>query len=344
MVEALKIAVLDIAASKTGALSILRDFYGYVAEYRDPANEWVFVTGVPGILKDIPEKKISVICREDVKASSKNRLMFDLFTGKGFLERLGADVVFSLQNTFPRGLKCRKKILYVHQPLGFQKVKRFSFLKKEERHLAMYQYLYAPLVNASIRASDVTIVQTEWMRRAALEKTGIKQEKIKEIAPDIPDISGYADGVTFDRKSFFYPAGDILYKNHSIIEEAAALLKTEGINDLRITYTKDSPLSRSEVCRKYFESTLLFPSYIETYGLPLAEGMQTGNPIIAADTPFARQILEGYENAYFFEPFDAGSLKGLIKDVYEGRITPGKRVAAKKGENSYGEILKLIEE
>ncbi len=82
----MKIAVLDIAASKTGALSILRDFYGYVREYRNPANEWVFITGVPGILEDIPEKKISVICREDVKASSKNRLMFDLFTGRGFME------------------------------------------------------------------------------------------------------------------------------------------------------------------------------------------------------------------------------------------------------------------
>lgn len=340
----MKIAVLDIAASKTGALSILRDFYGYVREYRNPANEWVFITGVPGILEDIPEKKISVICREDVKASSKNRLMFDLFTGRGFMESLNADVIFSLQNTFPKGLRCKKKILYVHQPLGFQKVKRFSFLKKEERHLASYQYLYAPLVNASIKASDVTIVQTEWMKKAALEKTGVGEDRIKEIAPDIPDISGYADGVTFDPKSFFYPAGDILYKNHALIEEAAALLKAEGIKDLKIIFTKEQPLSRSEVCRKYFESTLLFPSYIETYGLPLAEGMQTGNPILAADTPFARQILKGYGKAFFFDPFDAGRLKNLMKDIYEGRITPGERAAAKTGENSYAEILKLIEE
>ncbi|MBO4374598.1 MAG: hypothetical protein J5829_05790 [Lachnospiraceae bacterium] len=340
----MKIAVLDIAASKTGALSILRDFYGYVKDHKNPENEWVFITGVRDILEAVPEKKISVICREDVKASSKNRLMFDLFSGKKFLESLSPDVVFSLQNTLPKGIECRKKILYVHQPLGYQTAKKFSFLKKEERHLAMYQYMYAPLVNASVKAADVTVVQTEWMKDAVRKKTGISKERIREIAPDIPDISEYAKDACFDRKSFFYPAGDILYKNHSLINAAVRQLKDEGIDDLKITFTKDKPLGRSEVCRKYFESTLLFPSYIETYGLPLAEGMQTGNPILAADTPFARQILEGYEKAYFYDPFDPVRLKSLMKEVYEEKITPGSRKTKSGSSNSYAEIVKLIEE
>ncbi|MCR5651449.1 MAG: glycosyltransferase [Lachnospiraceae bacterium] len=340
----MKIVILDIAASKTGALSILKDFYGFVRDHGSGGNEWIFVTGVRDILEDIPEKKIRVICREDVKASSKNRLMFDLFSGKGFVESLGPDVVFSLQNTLPRGLKCKKKILYIHQPLGYQNVRRFSLLKKEERHLAMYQYMYAPLVNSSVRHADLTIVQTAWMRDAVADKTGIKRERIKEIPPEIPDISRFSTGAGFDRKSFFYPAGDILYKNHAVIEEAVRKLKDEGIKDLKVTFTKDQPISREEVCRKYFESTLVFPSYIETFGLPLAESRQTGNPILAADTPFARQVLEGYEKAFFFDPFDPDRLKKLIKDVYEGRITPGKPERAPEETSTYGEIVKLIEE
>ncbi len=344
MVEALKTAVLDIAASKTGALSILKDFYGYVKERGSSDNEWIFITGVPGILEDVPEKKIRVICREDVKASSKNRLMFDLFTGKGFLEEIGADAVFSLQNTLPRGLKCKKKILYVHQPLGYQKMKRFSLFKKDERHLAMYQYLYAPLVNSSVKNADITIVQTEWMKDAVREKTGVSEERIKEIPPEISDITEFGEGVTFNRKSFFYPAGDILYKNHALIEAAAKELESEGIKDIQITFTKDYPISRQEVCRKYFETTLVFPSYIETYGLPLAECRQTGNPILAADTPFARQILKGYEKAYFFDPFDSSRLRDLMKEVYEGKIIPGDRERKQETANTYEEIVKLIEE
>ncbi len=344
MVKALKIAVLDIAASKTGALSILKDFYGYVKDREKSENEWIFITGVPGILEDVPEKKISVICREDVKASSKNRLMFDLFSGKGFIESLNPDVVFSLQNTLPRGLKCAKTVLYVHQPLGYQKVKRFSLIKKDERHLAMYQYLYAPLVNSSVKKADITIVQTGWMKEAVREKTGISEDRIREIPPEIPDITGYADGAVFDPKSFFYPAGDIVYKNHAVVEKAAAELASEGFDGLKVTFTRDNPVSREEVCRKYFESTLVFPSYIETYGLPLAESMQTGNPILAADTPFARQILKGYEKAFFFDPFDSSQLKDLMKKVYEGKITPGKPANRQKETNTYEEIVSLIEE
>ncbi len=340
MVKALKVVVLDIAASKTGALSILRDFYEYVKN--DPSgNEWIFVTGVKDILKEIPEKKIKVICREDVKASSLNRLKFDLVTGKGFVESLGGDVVFSLQNTLPKGLKCKRKVLYVHQPLGFQTVKRFSLFKSEERHLAAYQYLYTPLVVSSVKNADAVIVQTEWMKEAVKKKTGVEEGRIREIAPQIPDISPAAVEVEFDKKSFFYPAGDILYKNHATIDKALSLLKDEGICDISMTYTKDAPLTRDEVCRKYHESTLVFASYIETYGLPLAECMQTGNPILAADTAFARQILKGYEKAYFFDPFDAEGLKKLMMGVYEGEIVPGKKQTV-TDKNTYGEIIGII--
>jgi len=335
----MRIAVLDIAASKTGALSILKDFYDYVLNNPD-GNEWIFITGVEGVLKDVPEKKISVICREDVKASSKNRLKFDLFTGAGFIKSLNADVLFSLQNTLPKGIGGIRKVLYVHQPLGYQKTKRFSLFKKDERHLAIYQYLYSPLVNSSVRTSDVTIVQTEWMKRAVIEKT--KKKEVIKITPEVADMpAGYYEE-EFDKTSFFYPAGDILYKNHAVIERAAALLKKEGINDFSVTFTNKVPLSRDEVYKMYFKSTLIFASYIETFGLPLAECMQTGNPILAADTEFAREILSGYKQAYFFDPFDEKELKELMKKVLEGRIIPGDGLMRAGRDNSYEGIVKLI--
>ncbi len=335
----MKIVVLDIAASKTGALSILRDFYEYVSSLKD-SNEWIFITGMEDALEERTDGSIKIICRPDVKASSRNRLKFDLFTGAGFIESLKPDVLFSLQNTLPRGLKGMKKVLYVHQPLGYQKVKRFSFLRSEERPLAIYQYLYSILVNSSVRASDVTIVQTEWMKDAVKEKTG-KKEVIK-ISPDIPDIMEYGAGAEFNRNSFFYPAGDILYKNHAVIEEAAGMLKKEGTADIELIFTNKKPMTRPEVCRQYFCSTLIFPSYIETFGLPLAEAVQTGNPILAADTPFAREILSDYDNAYRFDPFNAVELKELMKKVIEGKISPsaGRHITSEG--NSYGEITNIL--
>ena len=347
----MRIVVLDIAASKTGALTILRDFYEYVCS--EPGNnEWIFITGTEDALPETgnkddeekngadPEGTIRVICRPDVKASSKNRLRFDLLTGAGYIKSLKPDVLFSLQNTLPRGLKGMKRVLYVHQPLGYQTIRRFSFLKKEERSLAAYQYLYSLLVNSSVRASDLTIVQTDWMREAVRKKTGKKE--IVKIAPDVADISPYGEGVEFDRRCFFYPAGDILYKNHAVIEEAAGILASEGIRDFSLVFTNKKPMTRPEVCSHYYKSTLIFASYIETFGLPLAEAMQTGNPILAAYTPFAREILSDYENAYYFDPFDAVGLSELMKKVLDGSIGPKKGQQVSAGKSSYSRIVRLL--
>ena len=338
------IIVLDIAASKTGALSILRDFYNCINKNPD-GNRWIFVTGVEAILDPPSDSSISIICRSDVKASPFKRLKFELADGAGFLKKYSPDVVFSLQNTLPKGLCTVRTVLYVHQPLGYQQVRNFSLLKKNERHLAVYQHLIAPMIDSSVRRSDVTIVQTEWMRKAVVKKTRVKEEKVVKVTPEVPDISAYMKSGEWKRNEFFYPAGDILYKNHDLIRTAVKKLEAEGYRDINVHFTLETPMEREQVFEMYNKCTLLFPSYIETFGLPLAEAEQSGNPILSADTPFAREILQGYSNAFFFDPFDASCLAALMKDVLDGKIVPAELKAGQiqaYNTDSYREIVKII--
>ena len=64
---------------------------------------------------------------------------------------------------------------------------------------------------------------------------------------------------------------------------------------------------------------LVFPSYIETYGLPLIEAASLGVPIIAADLPYAREVLEGYDGVTFVSHDDvsgwAEAISKLEKDL-----------------------------
>ena len=219
----MRIVVDDIAASKTGALSVLRDFYNAVIEYESSRigdrNEWIFVLG-DKLLEETDN--IKVIVRDDVKSSRKNRLMFDLKTGADFFESLKPDVLFSMQNTLPRGYKGRQ-VLYVHQPLPYQTWKRFSFLKPEEREYAVYQHLIGRMIDASVKRADKVIVQTQWMRDAVVKKTGVPADKVVKILPDIS--VEHTDGSSViitpcQNNRFFYPAGEILYKNHGLILEA----------------------------------------------------------------------------------------------------------------------------
>lgn len=339
MAEKMRIAVLDIAASKTGALSILEDFYNEVRKAPGD-NEWIFVTGVEGLLE--PAAGISIVCRKDIKSSSFRRLLFELFSGGRFVSGLRPDIVFSLENTLPSGLGRLRKVLYVHQPLGFQNVRRFSLFKGSERHLAVYQHLIAPMINHSIIKADTTIVQTEWMRQAVISRTGVQPERVVRIKPDVPDISGFMHQGEWKSNEFFFPAGNILYKNHEVIRKAVKILESEGRSGINVHFTLDAPLSREEVYAMYNKCTLLFPSYIETFGLPLAEAMQSGNPIIAADTSFAHEILADYGNAFFFDTFAPESLAALMREVLDGRITPKEPVRAAGVTNSYREIIKII--
>ena len=77
-----------------------------------------------------------------------------------------------------------------------------------------------------------------------------------------------------------------------------------------------------QVLEHYRTGTLVFPSYIESFGYPLAEARAVGTVVLAADTPFAREVLEGYPNARFFSPFNPKELSALMGAVIVGKIAP----------------------
>ncbi len=358
-----KILVIDTAASKTGALSVLQDFADHIRN-NDYENEWHFITGADGLVKEAENLHVHVL--RDVKESRIKRLHFDHLSGAEYLSRFEPDVVFSLQNTMPVGkIKSRngyaKKVLYVHQPLGFQNAKRFSFIKKEERHYAVYQYLISKEINESIKVSDKTIVQTEWMRDAVVRKTGVDKGKVVKILPDVADSGVRFKGNPGGFTKFIYPAGAILYKNHQLIVDAVKMLNRQGIVNFEVKFTvteEDLPwlkgeispniyfagsMPREELLSEYADSVLLFPSYIETFGVPMAEARKSGTIVLAANTPFAREVLRGYDNSYFFSRFAARTLAVLMKRVIEGDIIaePAEH-PDKKEESAYGKIVREL--
>ena len=72
-------------------------------------------------------------------------------------------------------------------------------------------------------------------------------------------------------------------------------------------------ISHAEVMKLYCRAVLVFPSYIETYGLPLKEASLCGAPIICADRPFSREILEEYNSRSYFPPFDDEALAECMR-------------------------------
>lgn len=321
----MRIVVNDVAASIGGALTILTEFYHYI-KTSDDKNEWVFILG-DHYLEET--ETIKIIILPQIKANWIRRLWFDIFSGKHIIRKLNPDVIFSLQNTIIFGLKI-PQILYVHQPIPFQNAKNFSFFKKNETMYAIYQHVIGHLIKLSCKKADKIIVQTKWIKRAIISKCHKSENDIVSILPTMKFEKVDIKHKILKNNEFFYPAGDIYYKNHECILKASEILNESGISDFNVYFTTKGKstanieyldyLPRKSVMQKYSECTLIFPSYIESFGYPLAEAKMMGAIILASDCEFSREILDGYENAYFFDPFKPKELSELMKKVIVGAI------------------------
>lgn len=328
--------VFDVAAASGGALTILNYFYN---QYKiDRGNQYIFIVSKPALKET---DNIKVLRYPWVKKSWLHRIYFDYFKAPRLVEEQKIDEIMSLQNILIPYTKV-KQTIYIHNSLPFSEY-RFSFFQNTV--LWFYQNIYKEILFRSIIKADEIIVQTEWMKKACIEKVKINEAKIK-VLPVVIDYLIKSIFVSTKRSmsTFFYPASGIALKNHKVIIEACLKLKHSGITDYKVIFTLTGTenkyveglykvvkknclpvefignISREDVFDYYTRSVLLFPSFIETVGLPLVEAKLHGTPILVSNSFFAHEILEGYNNVKFFE---SSSSEGLFYLIMESLLKVG---------------------
>ena len=313
------VLIYDVHASESGALAILDDLYNQIKEYGDESVKWVFAVSTPEYKST---RNIIVNRFPWVKKNWGYRYYFDTITTRGILKKYNPDIVFSLQN---KGINIfhGKQMVYLHLPFILTD-HRFN-IRIDGKKLWLYQNVISKSIFKSLRKVDMTIVQTQWMKEALVKKAHVEEERIVIQQPDISsnEIGQYID-TPDNRKRFFYPATAFTYKNHLTLLKAFRYAQDKGLNNYQLIltiredendytrrlsqYVADNKLNvlfggtitRNEVFKLYCKSVLVFPSYVESFGLPLLEARITGAPIIASDTPFCHEILDGYSRVIFF--------------------------------------------
>jgi glycosyltransferase involved in cell wall biosynthesis len=331
--------VFDVPAEHSRALSVLKDFYKKFNENKN--NEYIFVLSLPELAET---ENIKVIRFPWIKKSWFHRLYFDHCVAPKLIDKYKPDEVLSLQNVVVPRTKTFQT-LYVHNALPFSEY-RFSFF--EDKMLWVYQNILSRMIFKSIGKADKVIVQTKWMKKKCVEMLSVDEEKIEVMPPDIKiDVKKRYSKPEGGFVTFFYPANSTKLKNHTVVVEACRKLKSEGIGGYKIVFTltgsenkhisnikhitekEDLPIefigkiSRDEVFEYYSRSVLLFPSFVETVGIPLIEAKLHGSPIIVSDCPFSREILNEYDNIAFFDPFDVGKIKIKMSDNLKNKIQNG---------------------
>ena len=364
------------AATQGGALTILKQFLEGTSIYSNK-NIHYYVFCSLEELKIYERENIRII--NNIKGKKRiDRIKWDLWGLKKWGKKKGnsADLIISFQNAGVCYYKDIKQLIYLHQSIPFTKNINWNFFNKNERFLWFYKNVYKKIIKYSLKNNSYIVVQAEWMKNAVIKQFNWNPKKISVIKPNVENISvEKVPKIDFkdDKFHIFYPANNAVYKNHELIINALKYIKDskpEIFENLIVHFTFDKDLSNNrnvelinlvkklqvnehikfegkisyERVLSFYKSCdlLVFPSYIETFGLPLIEAASFGLPIFAANMNYAREVIGDYNGVIFLNYQDSKLWAENIIDLHSKRIKYKPYNVNYK--TSWKDFFKLIDE
>ena len=315
-----------------GALTILNQYTDNLAKKSEDDKEYYVFVPDACIIKEL-KSNIHYI-KNSKNPSYKGRNYWNSIGMKKWCKnnRINPYEIFSMQNYYPFGFGNKKffKRLYLHQSIPFFDYK-WRLFKKEERVLWFYKNIYYFLIKWSVKKSNQVIVQTEWFKKQLVKIFNIDKEKIIVEKPVLNKIDPKNYNKYTELKGqlkLFYPASEFIYKNHEILYKAMDIivneynfknivlyLTLEDSNNYVLDFIKKYNLSDNiiltgildyEQVMHYYKTVdvLVFPSKIETFGLPLIEAQYFNLPIIASDLELYREVIGNYSGDVVYCKYD----------------------------------------
>ena len=325
----MNILVSAAALRTSGARTIYLQFINHLQTRVDGNHYFIMVD------KSMEMPEIEGVEYWIVDVSSKwKRICFDLFGLRSLLKQQEIDVVISLQNIGISALKYFRQIIYYHQSLPFFDY-HFDPFRKGDLMMMLYKYLYPYFVRHSIGDKTEMIAQIPSIKEGIMSKYHLHPDKVHVLFPDMERVDiGQVKAYTFSEGDihFVYPASGISYKRHAFlvsVVEYMYKMDADRTGKVRIHLTLNENVEQSlmsliekagakvnfvfhgvvphDQLLSMYKSLngLLFPSVIETLGLPLIECAHFGKSIIACDLQYAHEVLGGYDGVNFVAPYSA---------------------------------------
>lgn len=282
---------------------------------------------------------IEYIAFPESKKSWLKRLYYEFIYFKKLSKQLQPDIWFSLHDVSPN-VVAKKRFVYFHHPTIFYKSSFKDW--KFDYKIGVFSILYHYLTRINLKKNHTIFVQQNWIK-TEFEKL-YKIQNIKVCQPEFVAITN-SETIELDSSkiNFFYPLIARSFKNVEIIAQALQLLPDSTKNKIQVSLTfakgdskygdyiiENYPLEQFNFIGKltreevfgYYQSMdcLLFPSKLETWGLPLSEAKAFKKPILAANLPYAKETLGDYERVSFFDIENPKELAQYISDFVTNTI------------------------
>lgn len=339
------IVISAVNLNRGGTLTILRDCLAFLSSLAEGGNYRVVALVYKKESADFDH--IEYIETEWSKKLWINRLWYEYVAMKKISKEIGPVYLwFSLHDTTPNVL-AKRRAVYCHNPFPFYKWKwrELVFAPKIVLFALFSKFIY----RKNIRENDFVIVQQQWIKGAFKSMFQLPKDKVVIALPDRPDDHKleYKD-TQIDKKeySFLYAASANSHKNFEVLCEAAAILEKEGFVNFKVYLTIGSKENKYAAWlnknwganvpslqfigfqdkKSLFDlygssDCLVFPSKVETWGLPISEFSAFDKPMFLADLPYAHETAAGTQQVAFFEPDSPERLAEYMKRLIQGDVS-----------------------
>lgn len=344
-----------------GTLTVLLDCLEAATHVLGP--EWRIVALVHRCSL-VTTPRVECIEFPNIKNSWLARLQLEWWRMYALSTRFKADLWLSLHDTTPR-VYAKRQAVYCHNATPFYRMTLHEILL--EPKLLLFNLFYAHLYRTFIKRNRYVIVQQEWLRQEFLRRFGPLPMVVAHPSIDTALPQGKpSSGLPY---VFFYPSLARVFKNLEVLCEAAQLLHQRGVIDFEIRLTVDGSENRyahwlkkrystthgirfmgrqdrAQMATNYREtSALIFPSRLETWGLPITEAKQYGLPMLVANKAYARETVGSYDFVSFFDPDDPDQLANLMESMIRGTWRPEgntQQLPSQPFATTWGDLWQLL--
>lgn len=341
------IVVSAINLFSGGTLTILFQCVSSLIRFYSDEYTIIVLVHDKKLLSAYDTSKIKLIEFKKSRKSWLYRLYYEYIYFWFYSKSIKPYLWFSLQDISPN-VVAQKKVVYCHNPAPFYSSRLTLKEAKMSLVFALQNKFYSLLYQVNIRKNSFVIVQQEWLRKIFMEKYSVKRVIVAH--PDINFYSNSAEKSTSssemksEKVKFLYPSLPRVFKNFEIIGDAVRILEDKNIKNFTVCLTiqgdenaysryiynrykdldqiKFSGLQSKVQMKELYEDSdvIIFPSKLETWGLPISEAKSFNKPILLIDLPYARETLGSYNKTRFFSPGDSKKLAKLMELAIEKEL------------------------
>lgn len=337
------IVVSAVTLRKGGTLTILRQCLSYLSELAAQGDYRIVALVHRKDLVSYPN--VEYMEMPDMIQGWGKRLWCEYVTMRSISRQLAPVYLWlSMHDTTPN-VQAERQAVYCQTSFPFLKGKWQDLFFDYKIVLFTLFTRFAYRIN--IHRNRYLIVQAEWLRNGFSKMFGLPKELFIVATPERMGkgmiIKDNQQNLIY---TFLFASTPDCHKNFETVCRAAALLEKElGIGKFKVILTVSGHenryaewlhrrwghlrsiefagfMSREELYRNYASAhCLVFPSRVETWGLPISEFAAFGKPMLLADLPYAHETASGSGQTAFFDPENPESLMNQMKRLVNGDVS-----------------------